>query len=35
MKDVSTIEHAISHAIPKALGLIVYLFFNCNNAIDF
>lgn len=26
MKDVSTIEHAISHAIPKALGLIVYLF---------
>lgn len=26
MKDVSTIEHAISHAIPKVLGLIVYLF---------
>ena len=26
MKDVSTIEHAISHAIPKALVLIVYLF---------
>ena len=26
MKDVSTIEHAISHAIPKALGLIVYIF---------
>ena len=26
MKDVSTIEHAISHTIPKVLGLIVYLF---------
>ena len=26
MKDVSTIEHAISHAIPKVLGLMVYLF---------
>lgn len=26
MKDVSTIEHAISHVIPKVLGLIVYLF---------
>lgn len=25
MKDVSVIEHAISHAIPKAIGLIFYL----------
>lgn len=25
MKDVATIEHAISHAIPKVIGLIVYL----------
>lgn len=25
MKDVSTIEHAISHAIPKVIGLIFYL----------
>ncbi|WP_288868075.1 ABC transporter ATP-binding protein [uncultured Parvimonas sp.] len=25
MKDVSTIEHAMSHAIPKVIGLIFYL----------
>ncbi len=25
MKDVATIEHAISHAIPKVIGLIFYL----------